>query len=81
MVQRNSLYRQRTVFIDNLLLRRIHLPEVHFVIHIATEHIHLPARHVYQFAGGIYRQSGRPAQQPESAQHAYQSEAVVTMQV
>ena len=47
MVQRNSLHRQRTVFIDNLLLRRIHLPEVHFVIHIATEHIHLPARHVY----------------------------------
>ena len=81
MIQRNGLYRQRTVFVNHLLLRRIYLSKLYFVVEVATEGIHLALSHLNQLTWCVDHKPGRSSKQTESAQHTNQPKAMVTMQM
>ena len=81
MFQRNRLDSQRTVVVDDLLLTGIDSMEINLIVEVVAEHAHLLLQHILQFPWGIYRQSCRAPQESESAEHPYQSETMVAMQV
>ena len=81
MLQGNGLDGQRTVFVDGLLAGGIDGMEVNLVVEVVTEQLHLLLQHILQGSWRIDGQPCRTAQQAKRAEHAYQSETMVAMQM
>ena len=81
MRQGNGLYLQRTVFIDNLMDGCIDSMELDVVARVLAEERKLGFEHRSQFLRGMYMERCRSPQHAKSTEHAYQTEAVVAMQM
>jgi hypothetical protein len=81
MFQGDALNRQGTVFVDYFLNRSVNRMKVYFIVEIVAEQSHLPVQDVFHFLWSIDSQTGCSPQQPKGAEHSYQSEAMVAMQV
>jgi hypothetical protein len=81
MFQGDALYCQGTVFVDYFLNRSVNRMKVYFIVEIVAEQSHLPVQDVFHFLWSIDSQTGCSPQQPKGAEHSYQPEAMVAMQV
>ena len=81
MAQRHRLYLYATVFIYHLLLRRVDGMEHDVILQSVAEIVNLRLQHGLQVLMGIDMQGGGATEHAESRNHAYQSEAMVTMKM
>ena len=81
MFQGQCLDGERAVVIDHLLPGSVDGMEVDFIIEVVAEQLHLQPQHLLQCLWCVDGQTCRASQQSEGAQHAYEPEAMVAVQM
>jgi hypothetical protein len=81
MVQWDGLNRERAVFVYDTLLGRVNWVKLNVIAHVATECVQHRSEQWAKSGFAIDMHARRAAKQTEGAEHADQTEAMVTMQV
>lgn len=81
MLKRDAFNRQRTVFVNHLLTGGFYGMEVNLIVEIVAEQFHLLLQDVFHRGRCIDGQPCSPPKQPKGAEHAYQAEAVIAVQM
>ena len=81
MTQRYCLNRQRPILVDDILARSVNGVKDNLIAQVTAEQCHLTVQHLFKLLVGVDMQLCRTSQETEGRNHAYQTEAMVTMQV